>query len=80
MSLFGGVVIVAGLTGSFIQAILLDKYKKFKYQLLYIGISSLLGVIMVILVVDRGHIWLTSIALAIVGLSVIPIIGVGYSF
>lgn len=35
---------------------------------------------MVILVVDRGLTWLTAIALGIVGLSVIPIIGVGYSF
>lgn len=80
ISMFGAIVICCGLIGSFAHAILLDKFKKYKYQLIFIGIASILSLTMIILIIDRNKVWLTAIALGLLGLSVVPCIGVGFSF
>lgn len=58
-SLFGAIVIISGLTGSFIHAILLDKFKKFKLQYILVGIFTIVSIVFLILVLDLKIIWLT---------------------
>lgn len=79
-SIFGLVFIISGLVGSFIQAILLDKFRKYKYQLIVIGLTTILSVGGVALVMDQQKVWLTALMLALMGLSVVPAIGVAFTF
>jgi len=43
-SMFGAVVIFCGLSGSIIHAVILDRGKKYKHQLIFIGNSNMTNV------------------------------------
>ena len=78
-SVFGVVFIISGITGSFVHAILLDKYSKYKLQLILVCVVSTISVGVTAAVIDVGELWLTSIALFFLGIGLIPIIAVGNS-
>ena len=79
-SIFGGLFIIFGVIGSFIHAIYLDRYKRFKKQFLIIILASIITYAALVFGLSTHITWLTGILLAFFGLSVIPVISVGYSF
>lgn len=79
-SIFGVCFIVFGVLGSFIHAIMLDKYKMFKKQFLIVLGSSFLAYFLLIGSMPTGISVLVAICLGIFGFCLIPVIGVGFSF
>ena len=47
VSIFGAIFVIAGLVGSVVHAIILDKYKKYKQQYLVVLISSCISFFLV---------------------------------
>jgi hypothetical protein len=66
--------------GSFVHALLLDKYNKYKIQYITIGISCTIAMAAVTAVIGQENLLLSSIILFFLGVSQLPIIGVAYSF
>ena len=79
-SIFGTVYIFGGLFGAFGHAFLLDMYKKFKLQYLIIGFLCIASMSTVTAIISLKSMVITSIGLAFLGISQLPIIGVSYSF
>ena len=79
-SIFGVIFIVSGIAGSFVHAVLLDKYCKYKLHLVLVTFISLFATGALTLVINLQNIFLTSIGLFFFGIGLVPIIGVGNSF
>lgn len=79
-SLFGTVYIFGGLAGSFVHAVLLDKYSMYKLQYMFIGFACIISMGAITGVIGLGSIALSSVVLTFLGISQLPIIGVAYSF
>lgn len=79
-SIFGAIFVICGIIGSIVNAIVLDKFKKYKLQFLAIGILACASIGFIAGIISLGHVWLTAIGLACLGASTVSIIGVGYSF
>ena len=80
VSLFGGCFIICGLIGSIFHAIVLDRFKRYKRQFLFIIFGALPCFGFICLGLQLTIPWLMSICIGIYGSSLIPIIGVGNSF
>ena len=79
-SAFGGVFVIVGFWGSIVNAIFLDKFRKYKVQLVLITIIGMLSIGFIAAVINLGHVGLTWIGLAIMGIAVISMLGHAYSF
>ena len=78
-SIFGVVYIGSGLFGSFAHAIILDRYKKYKLQLVILCVGATCACGVVLLVLDYEIVPLTAATLFLLGINVLPALGVGYS-
>ena len=78
--MFGGVFIILGLLGSFIHAFILDRFKKFKLQFIFITLLSLIAIFALAGALSTENIYIVTPAIGFFGMALIPIIGVGYSF
>ena len=72
--------IVCGLIGSFVHAILLDKYKRFRFQYLIVLYSSLLTFGLFIGGLFIGNKGIMATVMGAYGFTLLPIIGIGMSF
>jgi FLVCR family feline leukemia virus subgroup C receptor-related protein len=79
-SIFGAIFIICGIIGSIVNAIILDKYKKYKRQFNIIGILACVSIGFVAGVISIGSVALSAVALACLGATTVSIIGVGFSF
>lgn len=79
-SLFGSIYVVGGVVGSFIHAIFLDKYARYKLQYVIIGILNCISFALVVFLIDIKSTPLTTCLLFFMGFAQLPIIGVSYSF
>mmetsp|Transcript_13164 Transcript_13164/g.11641 ORF Transcript_13164/g.11641 Transcript_13164/m.11641 type:complete len:412 (-) Transcript_13164:254-1489(-) len=77
---FGISYIVCGVIGSMVHATFLDKHKSFKKQLLIIIVMNLIVGIINLATIGMGSVVITTIVVGFVGISQLPIIGVGYQF
>ena len=79
-TVFGATAIICGLIGSMIHAKLLDKYKKFKLQLILIGITATFGVSAALGLANLKNFPIAIIGMAMVGFFSVPVMGVAFSF
>lgn len=79
-SIFGVIFIMGGLLGSFSHAIALDKWRKFKIQIIICGIGTIISLAGIMLVIDYNSLWATTALLGFFGFNNIPIISLSYSF
>ena len=79
-SFFGVAFIILGITGSFVHAIMLDKYKKFKKQFFIVGLTAFLAYFPLVGGLVSGSPTFATFTLGIFGFCLIPVIGVGASF
>ena len=77
---FGVSYIVCGVVASVVHAAILDKKKSYKKQLFVIIMMNLIVSIVMIATIAKQSVALTTIVVGFVGISQIPIIGVGYQF
>jgi len=79
-SFFGVSFIILGITGSFVHAIILDKYKKFKKQFIFVGLTAF-GSYLILIVGFISHSpTFATLTIGVFGFCLIPVIGVGASF
>lgn len=71
--------VLMGVIGSAMNAILLDKFKAFKKQLLVIGSLVCLSIFALFFLLKTGDVYLGAIGLGLMGFNVISIIAHGYS-
>jgi MFS family permease len=79
-SLFGAIFIIAGVLGSFVFGVVLDRFNKYKLILTLLGFSSIVTVSISMLALPSKSVVFLSGSLALVGISVIPVIPVSYGF
>jgi len=71
--------VLMGVIGSATNAILLDRFKKFKMQLMIIGLLVCASIFALFFLLKTGDVYLGAIGLGILGFNVISIIAHGYS-
>lgn len=79
-ALFGGIFILTGVVGSFVYGVILDRSAKYKLILILISISSVCSIMLTMVTLPMGSVPIFSLNLMFVGISVIPVIPVSYSF
>ncbi|CAI2366185.1 unnamed protein product [Moneuplotes crassus] len=79
-SYFGAVFAVAGILGSFIHAVPLDAYQKYKLQFIIIGITSVMGIVATTLGLYSQIFWVAALCMGFMGFVLLPIISVSYAF
>ena len=79
-SIFAGTLIFCGVLGSFVISVVLDKTAKYKLTCTLLGFGSTVALVCSIWTLPSGSVALFSINLALVGISVVPIIPVAYAF
>ena len=79
-SAFGSIFVITGFFGSIVNAIFLDRFRKYKVQLVLITLIGMASIGFCAAVIDLQHVWLTWIGLAIMGISWISMLGHAYSF
>jgi len=71
--------VLLGVIGSAVNAILLDKYKAYKKQLVLIGVFVCVSIFALFFLLKTGNPYLGAIGLGVMGFNVISIIAHGYS-
>lgn len=79
-SLFGAIFIASGVVGSFVFGVILDKTARYKRVLVFLCFSSIITISLSMVALPMKSVALLSGSLALVGISVIPIIPVSYGF
>ena len=79
-SIFGASVVIFGLISSVVHSLLLDKHKQYKKQMIILSISTVISTYFIILILGVNNKWITNLGMAAFGASVVPVMGVGYSF
>lgn len=79
-AIFGAIFIVSGVLGSFMHAMILDKFKKLKLQLLILCVGSVGSIILFYFTIDSKSFSIMGASLFLLGIFVLPIIGHGYSY
>lgn len=77
---FGTAYVICGVVGSFVHATFLDKYKTYKKQIAIICILNLFSIGGFAATASLTIVPLTTLIIACLGASQLPIIGVGYQF
>ena len=79
-SIFGATFILCGVLGSFIFGVILDKYAKYLLILRLICFASSATIFLAMITLPLKHVALFAFTMGIVGLAVVPIIPLCYSF
>ena len=78
--MFGGIFIFTGVIGSFVFGVILDRTAQYKKILTIISVASVFSIILTMITLPYGNVLLFSFNLMLVGVSVIPVIPISYSF
>jgi sugar phosphate permease len=79
-AMFGATFIFAGVLSSFVIGVILDKTNKYKLILNILCVSSMITIVLAMFTLPSKSVPLVTANLALVGISVIPVIPVSYSF
>lgn len=79
-SLMGASFVFAGVIGGILFSVLLDKYQCYTKILRFINFGSLIAGGLALFFLPHGNVYLFCLNMALIGLFLLPIIAVGYSF
>lgn len=79
-SIFAATFVISGVIGSFIISIIMDKTGKYKLTLIITCLCSLFSISLAFYTLPSRNVALFTVNLILLGLSVLPIIPIGYSF
>mmetsp|Transcript_11085 Transcript_11085/g.11178 ORF Transcript_11085/g.11178 Transcript_11085/m.11178 type:complete len:196 (-) Transcript_11085:41-628(-) len=80
ISIIAGSFLIFGVAASFISGAILDRTKKFKLLLLIYAIVTVIGIALCFYTLPSGNVILFSINVAVNGMSIIPVIPLGFAY
>ncbi|VDK42199.1 unnamed protein product [Anisakis simplex] len=76
----GLIIVVAGMAGSVVCGILLDKFHRYKLTTVVVYLFSFVGMLLFTITIDLGHMWYIFIIAAVLGFFMTGYLPIGYEF